>query len=164
MNKKILVLGHMRHGKDTVAQMISNETGLTFESSSMNAAKIFIYDELKQKYNYQSFEECYEDRLNHRKEWHDLICDYNKEDKARLAKNILSINDMYVGMRSNEEIMACKEQGLFDLVIGVFDPDKPLENHDSFDIDLFKMSDIIIPTGCLMKTLKNVKLICKLLV
>lgn len=162
-NKKILILGHARHGKDTVAQMISDETGLKFESSSMAAAKIFIYEYLKDKYGYKSFEECYEDRINHRKEWHDLICEYNKDDKARLAKDILKLNDMYVGMRSNVEIEESQNQGLFDIILGIFDPNKPLETKDSFDIDLFEKSDYILVTGNLEKTRKNIKKFCKIL-
>lgn len=161
-NKKILILGHARHGKDTVAQMISDETGLKFESSSMAAAKIFIYDYLKDKYGYNSFKDCYEDRINHRKEWHDLICDYNKNDRAGLARDVLSINDMYVGMRSNVELE--ESQGLFDIILGIFDPDKPLESKDSFDIDLFRVSDYIVITGNLKKTRKNIKKFCKILI
>lgn len=161
MKNKILIVGHMRHGKDTVAQMISENTGLTFESSSVAAAKIFLYDALKDKYEYSSFGECYDDRINHRKEWHDLICEYNKGDKARLAKDILSINDMYVGMRSNEEVNKCLKDGIFDLVIGVFDPNKPLEPKESFDIDMFAISDFIIITGDIDKTRRTVELISK---
>ena len=161
MKNKILIIGHARHGKDTVAQMISDNTGLTFESSSVAAAKIFLYDALKDKYGYSSFNECYEDRVNRRKEWHDLICEYNKEDKARLAKDILSINDMYVGMRSNEEVNKCLKDGIFDIVIGVFDPNKPLEPKESFDIDMFAMSDFIIIAGDIDKTRRTVELISK---
>lgn len=161
MKNKILIIGHARHGKDTVAQMISDNTGLTFESSSVAAAKIFLYDALKDKYGYSSFNECYEDRVNRRKEWHDLICEYNKEDKARLAKDILSINDMYVGMRSNEEVNKCLKDGIFDIVIGVFDPNKPLEPKESFDIDMFATSDFIIIAGDIDKTRRTVELISK---
>jgi len=84
--KKILILGHKRHGKDTVAQMISNHTGMTFKSSSEAAAEIFLYDALKDKYGYENPQECVEDRVNHRAEWHDLIAAYNTPDKAKLAR------------------------------------------------------------------------------
>jgi hypothetical protein len=156
---KLLIIGHGRHGKDTVAQMISDCTGLTFESSSKSAAKIFIYDKLKDKYGYKTFKECYEDRSNHRAEWHDLICWYNKDDKAKLAKKILSLNDMYVGMRSNQEIEKCQQDNLFDHIIGVYDPNKPLEPDDSFDINLFEKSDIIIITGNQNRVRENIEFI-----
>lgn len=164
MSKKICILGHGRHGKDTVAELISNITGFKFKSSSEMAAMLFIYDILKHTEGYNSFEECYLDRHNHRALWHDMICEYNKEDKAKLAKDILSYNDMYVGMRSNDELEACKDIKLFDYIIGVFDPNKALESSDSFNIDIWKHCDFIIPTGDIEEVKTRVNKICKLLI
>ena len=62
---KLLIIGHGRHGKDTVSEILCNDFKLSFISSSMFACKKFIYDELKDKYEYKSFEECYDDRHNH---------------------------------------------------------------------------------------------------
>ena len=145
----------MRHGKDTVAEMIEKNTGMSFKSSSEMAAEIFIYDELKDKYKYSSFMECFEDRMAHRAEWYELIKDYNKDDRAKLAKKILEKNDMYVGMREQQEIDKCIEDGIFDLIIGVFDPRKPLESKSSFNIDLWKSSDIIIPNNNSLEDLRT---------
>src|SRR4051812_46522244 len=131
MMKRICIVGHGRHGKDTVAEFMHELYGFNFASSSETAARIFLFDALKDKYGYQTFNECYEDRGNHRTEWHDLICAYNYYDKARLAKDILKDNDIYVGMRSDEELQECLRQELFDLVIGVFNPHKPLESPES---------------------------------
>ena len=82
----LLIIGHARHGKDTVAEIISEFTGYKFESSSMAAARIFIFDALKEKYGYKSFNECFEDRVNRRKEWYDLICAFKEKDSSSLAK------------------------------------------------------------------------------
>ena len=150
---KILILGHARHGKDTVAEMINEDFGLDFKSSSMACAEIFIYDALKDKYGYKTFEECYEDRMNHRAEWHDMICEYNKDDKARLAKKILEDNDMYVGMRSDDEVIESKRQSVFDLIIGVYDYRKPLESPDSFSINIWEHCDFVIPNGTTLEDL-----------
>ena len=151
---KILIIGHARHGKDTIAEMIRDNFGLEFQSSSQAAANIFIYDELKDKYGYITPEECFADRVNHRAEWHDLICGYNQFDKARLAKDILLNADMYVGMRSNAEVEECLDQGLFDLVIGVFNPDEALEPEDSFDIDMWEKADFVIPNAGTLEELE----------
>jgi dephospho-CoA kinase len=133
---KLLILGHMRHGKDTFAEIMNEEFGLTFKSSSQSAADIFLYDALKDKYGYTTPEECFEDRVNHRAEWKDMICDYNKDDRARLAKDILKNSDCYVGMRDREEIKECLKQNLFDLIIWVDASERlPLEDSSSFDID-----------------------------
>lgn len=156
----LLIIGHARHGKDTVAEMISNLTGYKFESSSAAAARIFIFDNLKDKYGYKDFNECYEDRMERRKEWYDLICDFNKEDKSKLAKEIMKDSNIYVGMRSNEECEKCLSDKVFDIVIGVFDPRKPLEPSTSFNIDLWSKSDIVIVNKGSLEDLENkVKLI-----
>ena len=139
---KLLIIGNMRHGKDTLAELLNEEFGYTFESSSQSAANIFLYDELKDKYGYKTPEECFEDRVNHRQEWYEAICEYNKDDKARLAKGILERSDCYVGMRDRDEIEECLKQGIFDLVIWV----------DASDADNYTLSGTgYDPRGELLK-------------
>lgn len=133
---KFLIIGSARHGKDTFAELLNEFFGFKFKSSSQAAAEIFIYDELKDKYGYKTPEECFEDRVNHRAEWYNLICDYNKEDRAKLAKGILERTDCYVGMRDRDEITECLNQKLFKLIIWVDASGRlPLESADSFNID-----------------------------
>jgi hypothetical protein len=141
---KLLIVSHGRWGKDTMAEILNEEFGYSFESSSQSAANIFLYDLLKDKYGYDTPEECFEDRVNHRQEWYEAICDYNKHDKARLAKGILERCDMYVGMRNREEIDECIKQGLFDLIVWI-DSSKRVAEEDpsSFNIDK-SCADIII--------------------
>lgn len=153
-NRKLLIIGHARHGKDTVAEMISKHFGLKVKGSSEMAAEIFIYDALKDKYGYKTPEECFEDRVNHRQEWYELICDYNKEDPTRLAKAIMKDNDIYCGMRSSVEIEECRNQGVFDFVIGVFNPSVPSESRNSFSINLFQEADIVITNNGTLKDLE----------
>lgn len=147
MKKKICIIGHARHGKDTVAEIICKHYGYRSESSSQAASRLFLYEALKDKYGYNTPEECYEDRVNHRAEWFDMICEYNKNYPGQLAKDIMQSNEIYTGMRSNRELEACVKDGIFDLVIGVFDPIRPLEPRDSFDIDIWSKSDFIIPNA-----------------
>lgn len=125
---KILIIGEMRQGKDTLAELLNEYFGMTFKSSSEMANELFIYDELKQKYGYNSIKECFEDRVNHRQKWYLMICDYNMEDKARLSKDIINNHDCYVGMRDIEEFEASKD--LFDLIIWV-DASKRVKMVDS---------------------------------
>lgn len=147
MQKKFLIIGHARHGKDTFAELLNEMFGFKFKSSSQAAADIFLFDALKDKYGYETPEQCFEDRVNHRAEWYNMICDYNKEDKAKLAKGILTLTDCYVGMRDRGEIEECLRQGLFDLVIWVDASERlPLESADSFNIDK-TCADIIIPNN-----------------
>jgi len=153
--KKLLIIGHGRHGKDTMAEILHDEFGYSFKSSSEQAAEIFIYDVLKDKYGYTSFIECYQDRVNHRAEWYELIKEYNKDDRAKLAKQILERADCYVGMREREEILECVHQNIFDLIVWVDASGRlPLEDPDSFNIDI-SLADIIINNNSSLDEFKS---------
>ena len=144
MKTKLLFIGNARHGKDSMAEILRDEIGLRFMSSSQAAADIFIYDALKEKYGYKTPEECFEDRVNHRPEWYQMICDYNKDDRTKLAKGILKLTDCYVGMRDRDEIEACVENKVFDLIVWVDASERlPEEDKSSFNIDK-SCADIII--------------------
>jgi hypothetical protein len=146
MNKelKFLVISHKRWGKDTFAEILKEEFGLRYESSSQAASNIFLYDLLKEKYNYKTKEECFNDRFNHRPEWFSAISEYNKDDKAKLAKEILKNSQFYIGMRDRKEIDECLNQNLFDLIIWIDASERlPEEDLDSFNIDK-SYADIII--------------------
>lgn len=114
---KIAVIGYARHGKDTVAEILSEQFGYKFNSSSRFANELCVYPVLKEKYGYKTPDECYEDRVNHRAEWHQLIADYCAVDKSCLTREILEVNDIYVGIRCDKEFEASKK--LFDLIIWV---------------------------------------------
>jgi dephospho-CoA kinase len=146
----ILIIGHGRHGKDTVAEYFADTFDMTYKSSSQAAAEIFIYDELKDSYGYKNFNECYEDRVNRRSEWYQMITKYNSGDRAKLAKGILVNNQCYVGMRDRDEITECIRQGIFDIIIWV-DASKryPQESSDSFNIDVSCADFIIDNNGTL---------------
>lgn len=144
---KVLVLGHGRHGKDTFAEML----GITFESSSQSALDIFLFDVLndyREDINIPLYEtklQAYEDRVNWRSMWHEEIARYNTPDKSKLAKGIMSRNDCYVGMRCNQEYIACMDEELFDVVFWVdASKRKPLEGSDSFNIDFDEENMILI--------------------
>lgn len=117
--ESILIIGEARHGKDTLAEILRDSYGYKFSSSSEAALDLFIYNKLKPVFGYKTKEECFEDRVNHRSLWKYLICEYNKDDKSRLAKQIMKDNDIYVGMRSIEEYTCCQDIGMFDLVVYV---------------------------------------------
>jgi hypothetical protein len=141
---KLGIIGSARSGKDTMAELFKERFGLNYLSTSEAAAKIFIFDALKDKYGYINHVECFEDRHNHRAEWYDLFCEYNKYDKAKLCRSIMSISDCYVGMRNRQEIKQCIEEGLFDLVIWVDAAKRiEMESADSFNVDS-SCADIIV--------------------
>lgn len=115
----IVLIGHARHGKDTVAEILERDYGLTFESSSVFAGKKCVYPTMKKEFGYRTFQECFEDRVNHRKVWYTLIKNYNTPDKTRLGREIFKVNDIYVGIRDREEFEALVAERIPDVVIWV---------------------------------------------
>lgn len=133
---RLLIIGHGRHGKDTVAEMIHDTMNLKFTSSSHFVAEECIWPTWG-KERYHSFDAMFEDRVNFRKTWKDLILAYNTPNKTRTASTMLARGyDMYVGMRSIEEFRACMEIDLFDLVIWVDGSDRhPPESPESMELE-----------------------------
>jgi dephospho-CoA kinase len=155
MKPTILIVGHKNHGKTTLAKMICGVTGLKAEDSSMAALKEVIYPVMENRYGYKTLEECYADKEAHREEWFELIAMYNKGDETRLARKILENNDIYVGMRRTEELEKSREEGIFDYVIGCYNPNKPLESSGSNTVDPLKDSDFVIFTDGSIEDLKK---------
>lgn len=132
--KKILLLGHGRHGKDAVAEILSQQLGYRLISSSSFAAERVMMPFFGDKY--ATVDECYEDRHtgNNREVWFQQIQAYNTPDKAKLARDILEVADIYVGMRCPLEFAAAKD--MFDEIVWVDASLRgvPLEGSGSFGI------------------------------
>lgn len=164
---KMLIIGHARHGKDTVAELLRDEYGFIFTSSSLFCADKIVAPAfiewradartprariveahlgrpgIVQK-SYASTEECYADRSNHRALWFDLISHHNREDAAKLAGDIFEHHDVYVGVRSKREFHAAVNEGLADIVVWVDRSDKlPLEPKSSMQLEPW-MADYVI--------------------
>jgi hypothetical protein len=117
---KLLLLGPGRHGKDTVAEMLREEFGLKFISSSLFAAERVMMPYFKSiGKHYDNVGDCFDDRHtgHNRAVWHEQIQGYNSPDKAKLAREILEESDIYVGMRCCIELKASAH--LFDHIIWV---------------------------------------------
>lgn len=144
MKPKLLVIGHGRHGKDTVCDILASRYGYSFESSSQFCSKLFIFDMLKDQYGYKNEEECYADRHNHRAEWYNAICEYNIPDPAKLGREIFKEHDIYCGLRNKKEFHAMKNTGVFDYAIWVDRSDfLPPESKDSMSLEQW-MADFTI--------------------
>jgi dephospho-CoA kinase len=141
---RLLIIGHGRHGKDTVCEILRDEYEFRFESSSKFCNNLFIYKDLKKKYGYANEEECYAERHNHRAEWYDAICAYNVPDAARLGREIFKEHDIYCGLRNKREFFAMKNTRVFDYAIWVDRSDHlPLESKDSMSLEQW-MADFTI--------------------
>lgn len=134
-NKKTLILGDAQSGKDTYASYLHYWYGHAFVPA-FNVYGPYIRKELETMgIRYTTFRACYNDRVNHRGLWYNLIRQYNEKDEAQLAKDILVKSDIYPGIRSIVEAEATAE--LFDRVIFICAGNRvPPESSDSNQIDL----------------------------
>jgi hypothetical protein len=118
---KLFICGYARHGKDEVAGILKRCFGASHESSSHIAMKEFLREELATKYGlvYESEDDCYADRVNHRALWHKIISEYNRDDLTRLSRLIFSKHDIYVGIRCRRELWASLVAGVGDMAVWV---------------------------------------------
>lgn len=151
---KLLIIGHGRHGKDTVCEMLRDRYGYSFESSSQFCSTLFIYDQLKDLYGYATEEQCYADRHNHRIEWYNAICAYNVPDAARLGREMFEAYDIYCGLRNKKEFHAMKNTGVFDYTIWIDRSDHlPPESKDSMSLEPW-MADFTIDNNGTLEELE----------
>ena len=149
---KLMVCGYGRHGKDSVCEMMEP---WKFVSSSMFVAEAAVYPWLKTMYNYESLEQCYADRHNHRAEWHRLISAYNNKDLPRLARELYEEYDIYCGLRCALEFAAAQDEGLFVLSIWV-DASERLPPEDTNSCTITKrMCDIVIENNETLEQLEK---------
>lgn len=116
---KIIVMGYARHGKDTVCEMLATDYGLNYMASSLFCAERLLFPLLKDKYGYETVEQCFEDRHNHRAEWYEAIRAFNDPDLTKLGRAILAEHDMYCGIRNHSELHALKIVKAYDFCIWV---------------------------------------------
>lgn len=104
MSKRILIIGHAQHGKDTVAEMLRDDYGIKFASSSRFAIEKAVWPMVKDSGAWASADELYADRARHRTMLFHAIRAYNLIPGPSLAEQMFQDGfDCYVGMRSNDE-------------------------------------------------------------
>lgn len=141
---KICIVGHGRHGKDTVAETLQIHYGMSFASSSEFLAERILFPLLKDEYGYNSWQDCFDDRSNHRAEWYDAIVEYVADDPAKLGREIFDGSDIYCGLRNKREFHAMRNSGVFDIAVWVDRSDHlPPEPTSSMTIEPW-MADFII--------------------
>ena len=156
---KILVLGHARHGKDTVGKLLRDEYGLDFVSSSMFCAEHVVLPAMTGwipgQRAYDTVQECYDDRVNHRAKWYELIRDFNRPDATALGRAIFEEHDIYCGLRSRAEFHALRNADLFDVAIWVDRSERlPPEDRSSCTVEPW-MADFVLDNNGTLEDLKS---------
>lgn len=147
----VIIFGHKQHGKDTACEYLEAKYGVSFASSSLFACQLFLFEQMrKEGHSYETIEECFADRVNHRKYWYEAIRDYNTPDKTRLGTKLFSKNDVYCGIRDLEEFQALKAAGMVRLAIFI-DASGRLEKEDpeSMKMDIEDADIVITNNGTL---------------
>lgn len=112
---RLLLIGHGRHGKDSVGDILRDVYGMRSVSSSEFAAQHAVFPLVADLY--PDWQAAYEDRHAHRELWFHAIKAYNLRPGPTLAEQILEGHDIYTGMRSRDELERTRD--LFDLVVWV---------------------------------------------
>lgn len=129
---RLMVMGHGRHGKDTVCEILRDNFGYQFISSSDIATRKIIMPKIRKLYEawedtgsypinqpsirwYDTPEECFEDRHtgNNRAFWYDTIVEFEKDDATALGKLIFEENNIYCGIRNKRSYHALRNAGMF---------------------------------------------------
>lgn len=168
---KLMIIGHARHGKDTVAELLAKQYRMKFVSSSWWCAENVMMPAFKNSPNrpvtgrpragvelfgYDSVKECFEDRHNHREFWHKTIAEYCEQDLPRMGLQILDANDIYVGCRNFREFEALKACAAFDFSIWV-DASKrlPPEDERSMGLSPWQADYILDNNGTIEQTARG---------
>lgn len=152
--KKIMVLGVSRSGKDQLCEYLRDVYGYNYTPTSWLIAEKVAYPSMRDKFGYKSVQECFDDRHQHRPLWKSLLKAYNANDKARFVKEVLAVNDFYVGLRCEEELAECKRQGVFDKIFWI-NRDGTTESESSCTVKPH-MAQYYVDNNADLDTLKNV--------
>ena len=165
---RLLVMGYARHGKDTVCELLRDYYGFCFTSSSRFCAERVVFPALQKRYSaqtmfekpefpiYETAQECFDDRANHRKLWYDLLTAYNTPDLARLGREIFECHDIYCGIRNAREFHALRNAGVFDVAIWVDASGRgmPAEGKDSCTVEPW-MADFVLDNSGSLEDLER---------
>lgn len=187
LRPKLIVVGHGRHGKDTVAEIMQEEYGLRFTASSLFCAEKVVWPLVRDQdgwddllrdlddlelYNrvlaalrqahaklYPSAQACFDDRYSFRELWFQVIKRYCTP-KERLAQEILAENDIYCGIRSRDEFMAAWNAGVAHAAIWVEAGKRhPPEDKTSMEIEPWMCTYELDNNGSLEDLRHNIRVL-----
>ena len=120
---KIGICGAGRSGKDTAAEFLRDEFGFRYTHGTSRWAAMIVWTELtKRGFDYDTVQECFDDRHNHRELWAKIIGKHNAADPTRMYRECLEHQDILTGLRWRNEFLACRDARLCDVWLYVDRP------------------------------------------
>ena len=102
---RVLIVGHGRSGKDTVAALLAEKFGYRLGGSMSYAVIPLITYSLTGRTDAYMQEYCYKHRHNNRKYWYDYCNLLRQIDPLLLVKLTLSTTDFIIGIRDKDEFI-----------------------------------------------------------
>lgn len=104
LQRRFMVVGHGRAGKDETAIYLAKTLGLRYEGSTSLSIKPIITSGMYDNNRTELQELCYSTRHDNRKYWYDFANMLRQIDPLLLIKLTLSYSDILVGTRSFQEL------------------------------------------------------------
>lgn len=128
---KVGVIGHGRHGKDSVAEFLAKNSPLNYYAGTSVYAADRVYPWLCERYEwarkYPNATACWLHRHENREEWAAAIADINRDDPVQLYRDCLAHQELLTGIRWRREFEAINAAKLVDTWIWVERPGFPLD-------------------------------------
>lgn len=125
--KRILVVGHGRAGKDTACEYLASITTLRFAGSTSRYLARHVAARLGVPEG-----EAYRTRHRDRNLWHRVGNEVRRQDPALLVRESPAHADIVGGVRDLEEIAACRQENLVDLIVWVANERAPRDSTVTF--------------------------------
>jgi len=125
--KRILVVGHGRAGKDTACEYLASITTLRFAGTTSLYLARYVAARLG-----VPEQEAYRTRHQNRNLWHRVGNEVRRQDPGLLVRESLAHADIIGGVRDLEEIKACREEDLVDLIVWIANDRAPKDSTVTF--------------------------------
>jgi hypothetical protein len=135
--KRIMVVGHSGAGKDTACEYLAKVTHLRFAGTTSVYLARHVAAQLG-----VSYQEAYRTRHSNRNLWHRMGNQIRRQDPGLLIRESLEYAEITGGIRSIEEIDACRRERLVDLIVWIDNNRVRRSASVSFDED---DCDLVVP-------------------
>lgn len=119
MAKRILFVGHGRHGKDTACEALAKATGWRNAGTTSIYLTPYVVAEYKKLGMHHLIQDAYLHRHRNRELWRRVGDEIRKDDPALLVRESLKVGDIAGGCRGLPEILAVRRESVVDLIVWV---------------------------------------------